>query len=67
MPTPSEKYTAFLGKYLDENYEFADKRGTSGYESWDESYERWSQELEEAKATIYERIENKDFKVIEEE
>ena len=63
----AEKYTAFLGKYLDENYEFEDKRGTSGYESWDESYERWSQELEEAKATIYERIENKDFKVIEEE
>ena len=63
----AEKYTAFLGKYLDENYEFADKRGTAGYESWDESYERWSQELEEAKATIYERIENKDFKVIEEE
>ena len=61
------KYTAFLGKYLDENYEFEDKRGTSGYESWDESYERWSQELEAAKATIYERIENKDFKVIEEE
>ena len=63
----AEKYTAFLGKYLDENYEFEDKRTSAGYESWDESYQRWSQELEEAKATIYERIENKDFKVIEEE
>lgn len=63
----AEKCTAFLGKYLHENYEFEDKRTSAGYESWDESYQRWSQELEEAKAAIYERIENKDFKVIEEE
>ena len=32
-----------------------------------EAIQKWSQELEAAKATIYERIENKDFKVIEEE
>ena len=61
----AEKYTAFLGKYLSENYEFEDKRGQEGYEDWDESYELWTGEMEKAKATIRERIANQDFKVLE--
>ena len=61
----AENYTAFLGKYLSENYEFEDKRGQEGYEDWDESYELWTGEMEKAKATIRERIANQDFKVLE--
>jgi len=37
----SLKYTHSLGAYLVEHYGFADKRGTPGWESWDEAGERY--------------------------
>ena len=63
----AEKCTAFLGKYLDEHYSLPDKRGQKGYEDWDKAWERWSEQTEEAQAVILERIEKKDFKILEEE
>ena len=50
-----------------EHYTLPDKRGQEGYEDWDKAYERWCVQTEEAQATILERIENKDFKILEEE
>lgn len=63
----AEKCTAFLGDYLAENYEFTDKRGQEGYESWEESWQLWQEQTKKAKETIATRIANKDFKVLEEE
>lgn len=37
----SLKFSDYLGKYLVENYHFTDKRGTAGWESWDESAESY--------------------------
>lgn len=57
----AEKCTAFLAEYIADNYALRDKRKDGGYETWDASYEQWRQKLEEAKATIAERIKNGDF------
>ena len=38
----SLKYTDYLCRYLVENYGFTDKRGTPGYESWDEAAELYN-------------------------
>lgn len=35
------KYTDYVSRYLIEHYDIQDKRGTSGYESWDKAYERY--------------------------
>lgn len=35
------KVTDYLARYLVENYDFADKRGMPGYESWDASYDKY--------------------------
>lgn len=35
----AQKCSDLLGQIISENYEIADKRGQTGYESWDESYE----------------------------
>ena len=59
----AEKCTNFLEKYLLENYEFKDKRGERGYESWDRAYGLWLEGLDEAKKTIEERILNEDYAV----
>lgn len=61
----AEKCSVFLGRYLQENYEFEDKRGQSEYADWDESYDLWAEETEAAKQMIYERIENQDFKILD--
>ena len=63
----AEKTTAFLGNYLNEHYSLPDKRGQEGYEDWDKAWERWQAQTQEAQATILERIEKKDFKILEEE
>ncbi|MDE6846243.1 MAG: SGNH/GDSL hydrolase family protein [Lachnospiraceae bacterium] len=63
----AEKCTDFLRDYLSEHYEFTDKRGDASYASWDESYALWKSEMETARETIRERIENEEYAVIEEE
>ena len=63
----SEKCTAFLEQYLLEHYNWTDKRGTSGYESWDKSYTLWKEQQDATVKTIQKRIEQKDYAVIEEE
>jgi hypothetical protein len=64
----AEKCTAFLEQYLTEHYAFTDKRGDAVYTSWDKAYEDWQAEMETARQTIKERIENEDYaEVVEEE
>lgn len=63
----AEKCTEFLRDYLLQNYEFEDKRGDEAYASWDEAYALWKDEMELARVTIQDRIENEDYAVIEEE
>lgn len=63
----AEKCTDFLRGYLLEHYEFTDKRGDAEYASWDKSYGLWKSEMETARETIRERIENEEYAVIEEE
>lgn len=52
----AEKCTAYLGEYLQENYEFTDKRGDEQYESWDISYETFLKEAEATKQVIYKQL-----------
>ena len=63
----AEKCTAFLERYLLENYSFTDKRGNSSYSSWDEAYALWLVKRKEAGTVIAEHIANEDYAVIEEE
>ncbi len=35
----AEKYTSYLSKYIDENYDLPDRRGDDKYESYDEAYD----------------------------
>ena len=52
----AEKVTAWLGKYLAENYEVTDKRGEPGYAEWDESaayFERYRLKCMLANADTY--------------
>lgn len=37
----SEKYTAYVTKYIVENYDLPDRRGDGRYESWEEAYEKY--------------------------
>lgn len=62
----AEKCTDFLRAYLLEYYDFEDKRGQEAYASWDEAYARWQSEMETARRTIAERIENEEYAVISE-
>ncbi len=63
----AEKCTDFLEKYLQAHYDFEDKRGDAAYASWDRSYLLWQEEVETARGTIRQRIENGDYAVIEED
>lgn len=63
----AEKCTNFLREYLQEHYNFTDKRGDAAYASWDDSYQLWKQEMESARTKIQERIANEDFAVIDED
>lgn len=60
----ADKCTDFLREYLQEHYNFKDKRGDAVYASWDESYLLWQQENESAREKIRERIANEDYAVI---
>lgn len=57
----AEKCTRFLSEYLREQYGIKDRRGESGFESWDQAYELWKSEYEQARAVIAERILTGDF------
>lgn len=63
----AEKCTDFLREYLQENYDFTDKRGSASYASWDEAYELWQTKMESARQTIQDRIANEDYAVIVED
>lgn len=57
----AEKCTAFLARYLRENYDLPDHRGDPAYASWDEAYALWQEKQAEAVSTIRERIANEDY------
>lgn len=56
----AEKCTAFLAQLL-KKYEFPDKRGQEGYETWDEAYGYYQEVRAQAVAAIYQKIENREF------
>lgn len=57
----AEKVTTYFMEYIMNHYEILDKRGSNQYKSYDESYELWLKESEEAKGIIALAIENKDY------
>lgn len=60
----AEKCTDFLREYLQEHYDFTDKRGDAAYASWNEAYLLWQEEIETARGKIRERIDNEDYAVL---
>lgn len=50
----ADKYTHFLGRYIYENYKMIDKRTDSKYESWNVAYEKWKDEVENARSHVRE-------------
>lgn len=57
----AQKCTRFLEDYLEEHYAFEDRRGQSGYQSWDEAYLLWQEEQESARTTIADHIAREDY------
>lgn len=52
----AEKYTIFLEKYLVEQFDLPDHREDASYQSWDNDFDRFCQEEEENKKSIYKLI-----------
>ena len=61
----SRKFTAFLGKYISERFEYTDHRGTVGYEEWDAAYDYENYLIHAYEIRHYETaqqyLENNDF------
>lgn len=57
----AEKYTKYLGKYISSHYEFKDKRGNKNYNSWDDAYKVWSEQMKKDKLVIEERIQKGEY------
>ena len=43
----AEKYTEYLSKYLEENYDLPDHRDDPKYESWEEAYQYYLDYVED--------------------
>jgi len=50
----AEKYTSFLGNYLQEKYSLPDKRNEQKYQEWNDLYDEWSKEKQNTKEVINE-------------
>lgn len=61
----SEKCTAFLGEYLAQHYDFADKREQEPYKDWDEAYAYWLKCQTAALETIEKKVANGNYDRIE--
>lgn len=57
----AEKCTEFLESYLAENYTFTDKRRENGYESWNDAYALYIEEMDVARQTILDHIAKGEF------
>ncbi len=57
----SLKTTNYLAEYLVENYGFEDKRGQSGYEDWDASYDQYLELLQDQTLDIERDYETRDY------
>ena len=55
------KCTAFLGEYLSQHYDLADRRGQEGYESWDDAWALYQTQQAEAEASCLADIENENW------
>lgn len=53
----AEKFSRYLGAYLQSNYSFEDKRGDESYSSWDDAYMAWDKEAIITKENIDKNIE----------
>lgn len=62
----AEKCTEFLKGYLQAHYSLPDHRGDAAYASWDESYQLWRGQQEEAVETVRERIARGEYAEYEE-
>lgn len=62
----AEKCTEFLKGYLQAHYSLPDHRGEAAYASWDESYQLWRGQQEEAVETVRERIARGEYAEYEE-
>lgn len=63
----AEKCTVFLGNYLQEHYDFIDKREQAGYDSWDKAYRYWQQCQRDALSIITNKVETGKFDQVESE
>ncbi len=57
----AQKYTAFLGKYIKDNYEIPDRRADASYIEWNEIYEDYQVDVEKAIAQTGQIIEEKEM------
>lgn len=55
----SEKFTGYFSTYLREHYEIADHRNEEAYSAWDDLYEEYRLDKEEAQAKVQKLIERK--------
>lgn len=62
----AEKCTEFLKGYLQAHYSLPDHRGDAAYASWDESYQLWRGQQEEAVEMVRERIARGEYAEYEE-
>ena len=62
----AEKCTDFLKSYLQAHYSFPDHRGDASYASWDEAFQLWKKQQDEAVETVRERIANGEYAQCEE-
>lgn len=63
----SRKCSTYFAEYISHNYEFTDKRGLEDYESWEEAYKLWKENIASAEETIKEAIKEKNYTELEEE
>lgn len=54
----SEKVTSWFEQYLVDNYDLKDHRGESHYDSWQEAYEQWQVNQQDAMAVIEDHVAN---------
>ncbi len=48
----ADKYSIYLGEYLNNHYELPDKRNDDKYSSWNEDYETWNAQMEQIREYI---------------
>lgn len=63
----AQKCTAFLGQYLEQNYNITDRRGDEKYTAWDDAYAYWLKCQEDALKVISDKIARGEYDELETE